>query len=148
MAVEILKTDWQTHSAELTRVRTLVFMEEQQVSAEDEWDGLDNSATHFLVTDNQQTIGCARLLQEHHNGQTLFHIGRVAILKPRRGQGIGHQLMQVVINHCRQLSPTTPIYLHAQCERQHFYEVLGFEVEGDIFIDAGIPHISMRYKTQ
>lgn len=148
MAVEIIKTDWHTHAAELAQIRTQVFMEEQQVSAADEWDGLDESATHFLVLQDKNAIGCTRLLLEHHQGHPLFHIGRVALLKPWRGQGIGQQLMQQLIQHCQQSSTTTPIYLHAQCERQNFYQRLGFKVEGEVFMDAGIPHIAMHYSPE
>ena len=120
-------------------------MEEQQVSAADEWDGLDESATHFLILDQNNAIGCARLLTEEHKGSPCFHIGRVAVLKPWRGKGLGIALMRFIIRYCRKLAPGNRIYLHAQCERQGFYEALGFIAEGDMFMDAGIPHISMSY---
>ena len=120
-------------------------MEEQQVSAADEWDGLDESATHFLILDQNNAIGCARLLTEEHKGPPCFHIGRVAVLKPWRGKGLGIALMRFIIRYCRKLAPGNRIYLHAQCERQGFYETLGFIAEGDMFMDAGIPHISMSY---
>lgn len=141
----ILITNWQTHSADLIKVRTEVFMQEQQVSAADEWDGLDEQAIHFLaLTANGDAIGCARLLHETSGEKNLFHIGRVAILKPFRNQGIGYQLMQFVIAHCKKNAPENDIYLHAQTARRHFYETLGFIGEGNEFIDAGIPHISMH----
>jgi len=119
-------------------------MQEQHVSAIDEWDGLDNQAMHFLVSSaTGAPIGCARLLDETLDGNHLYHIGRVAILKPFRNQGIGHQLMEAVIAQCKKMAPANSIYLHAQTERRHFYEVLGFIAEGNQFMDAGIPHISM-----
>ena len=141
----ILPTNWQTHSADLINIRTSVFMHEQQVCAADEWDGLDEHAIHFLaLSETGDAVGCARLLSEVSAGNNFYHIGRVAILKPFRNQGIGHQLMQFIIAYCKQKAPHNHIYLHAQTERCHFYEVLGFIAEGNEFIDAGIPHISMH----
>lgn len=140
----IILTNWQTHSANLINIRTEVFMQEQYVSAADEWDGLDEHAIHFLVFSAQsEAIGCARLLCEAAGENRLYHIGRVAILKDFRNQGVGRQLMQFVITYCKQTAPENCIYLHAQTERRQFYERLGFIAEGDEFMDAGIPHISM-----
>lgn len=140
----ILLTSWQKHQAELSHIRTCVFMHEQHISAADEWDGLDEQALHFLVVSaTGQPLGCARVLIEHNSSNSAFHIGRVAILKPYRNQGIGYQLMQYVSAYCRQTNPENKIYLHAQVERRHFYESLNFKAEGDEFMDADIPHISM-----
>lgn len=144
MSHTFMLANWQTHSADLVKIRTEVFMQEQQVSAADEWDGLDEHAVHFLVLSaTSEPVGCARLLSEKSADPTLYHIGRVAILKPIRNQGIGHKLMQFIIAYCKQTAPENSIYLHAQTERRTFYETLGFIAEGDEFMDAGIPHISM-----
>ena len=140
----ITPASWQLHQADLMQIRTEVFVQEQQISAADEWDGLDDGAIHFLVRSaTGAPIGCARLLVEISGEQQLYHIGRVAIIKPFRDQGIGHQLMDVVITHCKETAPANSIYLHAQTERRHFYEMLGFVAQGNQFMDAGIPHISM-----
>ncbi len=154
----IKSVTWQTKQRELIMLRTVVFMEEQNVSPEDEWDNKDETATHFLVTSAEGlAIGCARLLVESHNNgdenslapqqnQTLFHIGRVAVLKSHRQQGIGKQLLQTIINGCLQSLPSSNIYLYAQTARIKFYQQLGFMIQGDVFMDAGIPHIEMWYK--
>lgn len=144
MPHKIILTNWLTHSANLIHIRTEVFMQEQHVSAADEWDGLDEHAIHFLVLSAQgEAIGCARLLCEATGENTFYHICRVAIIRPFRNQGIGNQLMQFVIAYCRNTAPDNTIYLHAQTHRRHFYETLGFTAEGDEFTDAGIPHVSM-----
>ncbi|PUA27085.1 MAG: GNAT family N-acetyltransferase [Cellvibrio sp. 79] len=143
----IITTDWKTHSRQLSAIRTDVFVKEQQVPTEDEWDGLDETAIHFLVQDEHQSIGCARLLIDELNYQKHFHIGRVAILKPFRGAGIGQLLMKFVLSYCAKRAPY-PVYLHAQIERRAFYERLGFIAQGDEFMDAGIPHITMYWQSQ
>lgn len=145
IAITIHPTSWQQDQADLIKIRTDVFMHEQQVCAADEWDGLDEQAVHFIAQSTTgAAVGCARLLLETSVDKNLFHIGRVAILKPFRNQGIGHQLVKFVIEYCRHKAPHNIIYLHAQTERRQFYEVLGFIAEGDEFMDAGIPHISMH----
>jgi predicted GNAT family N-acyltransferase len=141
---QIIISDWQTHQAELTSIRTNVFINEQQVSLAEELDGRDELAIHFLAqTNTGETIGCARLLVEIHNQRQVFHIGRVAILKAYRQQGIGHSLMRFILDYCGNRAAESRIYLHAQIARKSFYEVLGFIAEGEEFMDAGIPHISM-----
>lgn len=154
----IKSVTWQTTQRELIMLRTAVFMDEQNVSPEDEWDNKDETATHFLVTSAEgAAIGCARLLIESHSNadensltppqnSTLFHIGRVAVLKSHRQQGIGKQLLQTIINGCLQSMPSSDIYLNAQTARIKFYQQLGFVIQGDVFMDAGIPHIEMWYK--
>ena len=140
--MKYLVTDWLSHSEALTRIRTEVFLQEQQVPVADEWDGKDGAAVHFIViADNGSAVACARLLIE----QSLLHIGRVAVLKPWRQQGIGHQLMEFILRWCATQYPQNRIYLHAQTSRVAFYERLGFSSHGDVFMDAGIPHIEMWF---
>ena len=146
MPCAIALANWQTHKSALIAIRETVFMREQNVSAEDEWDGKDDSAVHFLVRNSEgEAIGCARILAENQGAAGCFHIGRVALLKDWRARGIGRQLMQAAIAWCQQQDPTSRILLHAQSERIGFYQRLGFAAQGNIFMDAGIPHIEMWY---
>lgn len=145
----IRELDWQVAQTDSARIRMAVFMQEQQVSAADEWDGMDEQATHFLVHNaSGDAIATARILTESHNNQTRYHIGRVAVLKTHRNQGIGHQLMCAMITWCQHHNPLAEIYLHAQVNRQAFYQKLGFVAQGTEFMDAGIAHISMRYQPE
>lgn len=144
MAHTIIPTNWQTHQQPLREIRERVFIQEQQVPLADEWDDKDETATHFLVTTNAgNAIACARLLVETQTNQTFYHIGRVAVLADYRQQGVGRELMTGIISYCKQEHPSYKIYLHAQTTRQRFYEHLGFAACGEVFIDAGIPHIEM-----
>ncbi|MDX1345730.1 MAG: GNAT family N-acetyltransferase [Sedimenticolaceae bacterium] len=129
--------NWQDASGELSAIRRLVFMDEQGVPAELEWDGLDTTATHAKATSLAgETIGTARLLPD---GQ----IGRMAVLAQWRGIGVGTAMLQRLIAH----APVRErLFLNAQTSAESFYRRNGFEAEGEIFTEAGIPHIRMRYR--
>ena len=144
MTHKIIPTKWQADQSSLRQIREQVFIQEQQVPVADEWDDKDETATHFLVqTEQGKAIACARLLVENHTDYVVFHIGRVAVLADYREQGVGRQLMNAIISHCKQQHPDYRVYLHAQISRQRFYEHLGFVAQGVVFMDAGIPHIEM-----
>lgn len=143
------QTSWSEQQHTLARLRETVFVHEQHVPAEEEWDGKDDAAIHFLARlDDETAIGCARLLIEPHDDEAVCHVGRVAILSQYRRQGIGQQLMKTVIAYCTEHYPDSNIYLHAQLDKRNFYSDLGFVASGDVFMDAGIPHIEMWYRKE
>lgn len=134
---QIEQSHWQENEAALRTIRETVFIEEQQVPEELEWDGLDNEATHLLARDlNGTPIATARMLADGH-------IGRVAVLFSWRGRGVGTALMQQMLNIARQQG-LHEIYLDAQLEAIPFYQRLGFSANGEVFMDAGIPHRHMQ----
>lgn len=139
MTITIEDTDWGTHGAALTALRQVVFVEEQGVPAEDEWDDADATATHFLVLHGQEPIGCARLCVDAPVGK----VGRVCIVPGHRRRGFADALMRHVIEHAR-VRRLTQLTLDAQTYVVSLYEKLGFVVEGELFLDAGIPHRRMH----
>jgi len=130
--------DWETEASDLKAIRTSVFIEEQHVPVELEWDGLDTDCTHFVVRSNSKAIATARLKPD---GQ----IGRMAVLKPYRGLGVGEKLLTTVLAHAEKTG-LNRIYLHAQVQVVGFYRAFGFTTEGEEFMDAGIPHRAMVRK--
>ena len=87
-SIKISVADWQRDNQPLKEIRSEVFIQEQSVPVELEWDGLDDSALHLIATSTDNiAVGTARLLPDSH-------IGRVAVLKAWRHQGIGTALMQ------------------------------------------------------
>jgi predicted GNAT family N-acyltransferase len=122
------------------RLRRVVFIEEQGVSAADEVDGLDDSAIHLLAFDNETPVGTARLLVKGTTGK----IGRVCVLREARGTGLGAALIRAALEVLRDEPGVTEAYLGSQSHATGFYEKLGFVVEGAEFLDAGIPHRHMR----
>ncbi|MBA3908386.1 MAG: drug:proton antiporter [Rhodobacter sp.] len=121
-------------------LRRTVFIEEQAVSEADEVDGLDEAATHLLACDKDGPVGTARILLIGNVGK----IGRVCVLAPARGTGLGAALIRAALEELRRLPGATLATLGAQSRATGFYEKLGFTVEGEEFIDAGIPHRHMH----
>lgn len=136
MEFYIREAEWTTEQAQISAIRQQVFVMEQHVPPELEWDGLDETATHLIaIAENGKPIGCARILIG-------ASIGRMAVLEPWRGQGVGWLLLQTAIGHCRQKG-----WLHIQVSAQihaiSFYEKAGFQISGDEYMDAGILHRAM-----
>ena len=122
-------------------LRFEVFVDEQGVPRELELDELDPGATHLVAILDDRVIGTLRLLA--HDGAA--KIGRVAVRAALRRAGVGARLMQraEAIAMARGFAE---IVLHAQVAVAGFYRRLGYVVEGDLFDEAGIPHIAMRKK--
>ena len=134
--IEIRVADWGSTDA-LRHIRQVVFIDEQQVPPDLEWDAEDPLATHFLLTLDEQPVGTARLLSDGR-------IGRVALLTQTRGKGLGRQLMLAVMQHARQQGMTR-LTLSAQTHALDFYRQLGFVPCSEVYLDAGIPHQSMSW---
>ncbi|MEM7364216.1 MAG: GNAT family N-acetyltransferase [Pseudomonadota bacterium] len=132
----ITEADWARDGNVLSNIRKLVFIIEQQVPQDEEWDGRDDSAWHWVATDpDERPIGTARLLPD---GQ----IGRMAVLGEYRARGIGFALLEAAVQKARTLG-MNGVYLNAQTHALGFYERAGFVAEGDEFMEAGIPHYRM-----
>ncbi|MEQ6916692.1 GNAT family N-acetyltransferase [Halomonas aquatica] len=134
--LEIHEGDWAELGRDATEIRRVVFIEEQSVPIEEEWDGRDVACRHFLALWNGTPVGTARLLPD-------AHIGRVAVLAEARGWGIGAALMRAAIEAARRHGHPR-VELAAQTHALAFYERLGFEAVGSEFLDAGIPHRNMH----
>jgi Predicted acyltransferase len=133
----IRNADWDDDRLALKHVRRVVFMQEQGVPEALEWDEWDAAARHFLAEDAQgHPIGTARLLPDGH-------IGRMAVLEFWRRRGIGTAMMRHVLAAARETG-FGHVELAAQTHALKFYERFGFVAHGDEFMDAGIPHRTMR----
>jgi predicted GNAT family N-acyltransferase len=121
----------------LRAVREAVFVQEQGVPVEMEWDELDPLCRHVIArADNGQPIGTGRLTPEHK-------IGRMAVLVDWRRQGVGDALLLALIDEARRLG-WHDLSLHAQTSAVGFYAKHGFLPYGERFVEAGIDHQSMR----
>jgi predicted GNAT family N-acyltransferase len=136
LKIEIVK--WLDGLSQLKNIREKVFIQEQKVTPQLEWDGMDEKAIHFLVFNDKAAIGCARaiVIKDH------MQLGRMAVLKEYRGQGIGSALIEKAMTTAK-LNQLSAIYISAQCHAIDFYKKFGFEVTSDIYLDAEIPHRDM-----
>ena len=130
--------DWHSLQQHAQHIRELVFILEQDIAPEDEWDDQDPISTHFVVYDADQPIATARLLSNDH-------VGRVAVLKEYRSKGIGKLVMQEIIALAKQ-QQRKELILSSQVHATQFYSGLGFAVQGESYLDCWIPHVDMVMK--
>jgi predicted GNAT family N-acyltransferase len=127
--------NWQKDNAEIRRIREAVFVAEQSVPAELEWDAEDQEAVHFLALEGDFAVGTARLLADGE-------IGRVSVLKDWRGLKVGDALLKAAIVEAenRDLKQQKLI---AQVHASEFYQRHGFQIVSEEFLEAGISHVEM-----
>jgi predicted GNAT family N-acyltransferase len=127
---------WHEDVQALCKIREAVFIREQGVPAELEWDEFDVNCIHVLASDSAANpVGTARLLLDGS-------IGRMAVLREYRGKRVGTALMHFLLREAesRQIQQVT---LNAQAHAIEFYKRFGFQVAGEVFLDAGILHVRM-----
>ena len=127
--------DWASMAPALEAIRREVFIVEQQVPEEMEWDADDAISVHALALLDGHPVGCGRLLPDGH-------IGRMAVRAPFRSTGVGRALLQALLAEARRRG-MREVVLHAQMHALGFYEAQGFAADGPVFDEAGIPHRRM-----
>ncbi|MEO8000545.1 MAG: GNAT family N-acetyltransferase [Arenimonas sp.] len=129
--------DYHVDFKDLRAIREPVFVVEQNVPIEEEWDALDPLCHHVIARDfNHKPIGTGRLTPEHK-------IGRMAVIKEWRGKNVGAALLQVLIDKARELG-WTEVSLNSQVSAIGFYTKFGFVSYGEEYEEAGIMHKSMK----
>ncbi len=130
---------WHDGEPLLKSIRDAVFIREQGVPAELEWDGLDEGARHALALSHQgDAIGCGRMFPDGH-------IGRIAVLPQWRNQKVGTAIMEALLDYAR-AHDYKQVDVDAQSHAVPFYQSFGFAKHGKEFMDAGLPHIRMTLK--
>jgi predicted GNAT family N-acyltransferase len=134
--VKITQVTWLEAENFLRAVRTPVFIKEQNVAPDFEWDKLDASAVHLLAMLNKEPIACLRIINFHK-------IGRMAVLKDFRGNGLGAALLLEAVSICKKHGCKS-VHLSAQTHAIGFYEKAGFKVTSAEYCDVHIPHVDMQ----
>lgn len=128
--------DWANSKTEAQAIRYEVFVVEQNIPVELEWDEMDALCLHAVAYDAQgKALGTGRLLPDSH-------IGRMAVKKSARGAGVGAAILRALMEQAR-LRGDHEVKLNAQVSAEAFYQREGFMREGEVFDEAGIPHIGM-----
>lgn len=140
MTVRFRKYSWQLAPQALKGIRQAVFIEEQRVPPELEWDDTDEIADHFLaVLPDNTPIATGRMFNTLDD---TAHIGRMAVLPQHRGKGIGEAMLRHLMSEAT--GQVRDIHLSAQDHAVPFYQRSGFHVCTGPYDDAGIPHYGMR----
>lgn len=119
-------------------IRRVVFLVEQQVPPDLEYDADDERATHVLALSGDQAVATGRLILHDDHAR----IGRMAVLADFRKRGVGRAILEELLRAAREQG-VQRIVLHAQVQALGFYESLGFRAFGEVFDEAGIPHRMM-----
>ncbi|MGH3848734.1 MAG: GNAT family N-acetyltransferase [Pseudonocardiaceae bacterium] len=137
MEFKVSEIAWEEASHELAAIRRQVFVVEQKVPEDLEWDGIDRQCRHVLARDaTGRPVGTGRLLPDGH-------IGRMAVLAPWRGKGIGDAMLLSLLAMARADGHAVAL-LNAQTYAVPFYTRHGFEPDGEEFMEADIAHRAMR----
>jgi predicted GNAT family N-acyltransferase len=124
---------------EVFSIRRAVFVDEQHVPEDLEFDGLDDDAVHVIMYYKKNPVGCARL----RIFDAAAKLERIAVLKDYRGKGFGKHITAYLIAYCK-TKKIHELTLHSQTYISGFYEKFGFSPKGDMFLEAGLEHIEMR----
>lgn len=127
--------------AAVYRIREQVFVLEQQVPRDAEYDAFEGAAKHYLATYEGVPCGAARW-RETDKG---IKLERFAVLEPYRNKNVGAHLLQEVLKDIKTTYAAPNIYLHAQLPAVNFYKRHGFITEGDMFTECDIQHYKMIY---
>lgn len=119
-------------------IRTEVFVREQNVPEDLEYDGLDDKSKHFLLFIDQKAVATSRLRKTNRG----YKLERFAVLKDYRKQNYGSYLLEYILNY---VDDKTKVYFNSQISSVKFYEKNGFKTLGKSFYEAGIEHYEMIY---
>lgn len=138
--VRVKTGNWDELGADAGRIRTEVFVQEQRIPADLEWDEADATAVHAVAYNRlDQPIATGRLLPATGG---VAKIGRMAVHQVLRGGGFGEQVLRTLAAVAQERGDRA-IELHAQRTAKEFYARLGFEPQGETYEEAGIPHVTM-----
>ncbi|MGH7813958.1 MAG: GNAT family N-acetyltransferase [Candidatus Binataceae bacterium] len=138
LACEVTQAAAPAQLREVLAIRRRVFVEEQGVPEELEFDADDARAVHALAAVNGVPVGAGRMVGQGGS----VKIGRMAVLREYRGVGIGRAVLEFLIGRAHTKGYRRAI-LHAQVQAEGFYLKCGFRPEGPVFDEAGLPHRKM-----
>lgn len=138
--IDVRLGDWATLGADAKAIRTAVFIDEQKIPQEMEWDEADHGCVHAVATNRLgMALATGRLLQD---APGIARIGRMAALQALRSSGVGRRVLDALVDAAR-VRGDTEVVLNAQTSAASFYARAGFTPRGAEFDEAGIPHVEM-----
>ncbi|MFD3003075.1 GNAT family N-acetyltransferase [Pontibacter toksunensis] len=140
--IELKRIDQEQDLKAAYSIREKVFVIEQQVPADAEYDQYEGAAKHYLATYEGTPCGAARWRVTDKG----VKLERFAVLPAYRNKKVGAKLLEAVLEDVQREHPDKEIYLHAQLTAVNFYKRNGFEAEGDLFSECDIQHYKMIYR--
>lgn len=137
--MKLVKAITQSDLFEIVKIRTVVFVNEQNIDPLLEFDDEDNTCIHYLLTYNNKAVGCARIIKH----DSYWQIGRIAVLKNKRHLHFGSFILEELEKIAKKEN-VHKLKLGAQVRAIPFYEKNGYCVCGDEYLDADIPHRYME----
>jgi predicted GNAT family N-acyltransferase len=122
-------------------IRKKVFQEEQGIDQSLDFDGKDEHSDHFVAYKEKTAIGTGRL-RYSFDGRKIAKVERMAVLKEFRGKGVGRQMIEAMHDYLKS-KDVSDIKLDAQEGVKGFYEKMGYEQNGEVFVEVGLPHVQM-----
>ncbi|MEH7380595.1 GNAT family N-acetyltransferase [Bacillus sp. JJ1533] len=119
-------------------IRKVVFVDEQNVPLEEEIDQFEDEATHIVLYDQNEPVGAGRFRELDGYGK----VERICVLASHRKKGAGNLIMQKMEDIAKERG-ISKLKLNAQTHAENFYKKLGYETVSGLFMDAGIPHVTM-----
>ncbi len=138
--LEVRMGSWQEIGRDAQAIRTAVFVDEQKIPADLEWDEADASGVHAVAFNRLGVpLATGRLLAQ---APGVAKIGRMAVVQAMRGSRIGRSVLDALLQAARDRGDHE-VLLHAQRSAAPFYARAGFSQRGPVFEEAGIPHVEM-----
>lgn len=135
--IEIAQTEKVYNDA--LNIRKKVFVEEQNISMQEEIDRFENEATHFVGYLHKKPVAASRLRYVDNYGK----LERLCVLKKYRNRSFGKKMIQTMEREVYRQGFSKTI-LHAQLQTVSLYESLGYQIVSKPFLEAGIPHVKMK----
>ncbi len=121
-------------------IRETVFLEEQ--GFEKEYDENDNIAKHIVIYEDEKAIATCRVYWDDE--VNCYHIGRIAVLKPFRGRGLGIRIVTEAENVVKEMGGKE-IFISGQLQVAEFYKnKLGYTQYGDVYLEENHPHVALK----
>ena len=124
-------------------IREEVFVEETEIEEEEEYDGMDHLSTHFIAFWEEEAAATARLYRIPGSGK--MRIARLAVRKAFRKKGVGTALLTHLLT---KIPKGETVVIHSLIATIPFFEKIGFQVLGETFEEAGLPHVEMNWSEQ
>lgn len=139
--IEVIRATQEQELKQAFRIREQVFVEEQKVPRDAEYDAFETTANHYLATIDGAPCGAARWRTTEYG----VKLERFAVLPDYRNRQVGAEVLKAVLDDVKAEQNGKKIYLHAQLPAVNFYKRNGFVIEGEMFTGCDIQHYKMFF---